>query len=216
MNRDRAETMTLDETRDSAAEELRRFLRDVAPTAGDRVTVPVLGARAHTEIFRYWCSLPRMDGMPDASDFDPLAIMDCLPDMVVVSVNSPTDIHHRLVGTGLVNRLGYDATGVNLLDLISPDNRMQASRDMHEVVCRPCVAQARFSSHYISGRIAHVQSIYLPLRAPAGQPPRIVSVHTAEEPTSYDRPVEKPLFANHVDRIVWIDVGYGVPGQARD
>ncbi|MEQ8267483.1 MAG: PAS domain-containing protein [Parvibaculum sp.] len=214
MNRDRAQTMTADVTRDSA-EELRRFLRDVAPSAGEHATVPVLGGRAHTEIFRYWSSLPRLEGMPDASDFDPLAIIGCLPDMVVVSVNSPTDIHHRLVGTGLVNRLGYDATGVNLLDLISEDNRVQCSRDMHEVVCRPCVSQARFSSHYISGRIAHVQSIYLPLRGPLGKPPRIVSLHTPEEPTRYDAPMEKPLFANHIDRVVWIDVGFGVPDARR-
>jgi len=212
MDRGRAETLMTEDAWGSAPELATRFCATLRQPPVTERPYPFSGARAHTEIFRYWCGLPRLDGMPDASDFDPLAVMDCLPDMVVVSVNSPTDIHHRLVGTGLVNRLGYDATGVNLLDLISPDNRMQASRDMHEAVCRPCVAQARFSSHYTSGRIAHVQSIYLPLRAPAGQPPRIVSVHTAEEPTSYGQPVEKPLFANHVDRIVWIDVGYGVPG----
>lgn len=211
MNRDRAETMIAEDAQD----ELRRFLSEVAPSAGERATVPVLGGRAHTEIFRYWSSLPRREGMPDASDFDPLAIIGCLPDMVVVSVNSPTDIHHRLVGTGLVNRLGYDATGGNLLDLISAENRVQCSRDMQEVVCRPCVSQARFSSHYISGRIAHVQSIYLPLRGPAGQPPRIVSLHTPEEPASYGAPVEKPLFANRVDRVVWIDIGYGTPDVLR-
>ncbi|MEX1152984.1 PAS domain-containing protein [Parvibaculum sp.] len=189
----------------------RRFMEEHAPTPGERATAPVLGAHTHREIFEYWCGLPRADGMPDASDFDPIAIVGCLPDIAIVSVRSPTDIHHRLVGTGLVNRVGYDATGVNLLDLITDDNRVQCSRDMHEVVYRPCVSQARVSSHYISGRIAHAQSIYLPLRGPAGQPPRIVSIHTPEEPTGYDVPMEKPRFADHIDRVVWIDVGCGTP-----
>ncbi|ABS63684.1 protein of unknown function DUF1457 [Parvibaculum lavamentivorans DS-1] len=210
MNRGRAETSMAEEAWGNAPE-LQRFLRDVAPSAGERATVPLLGSRAQTEIFRYWCSLPRPGGIPDASDFDPLAVIGCLPDIVVFSMRSPTDIHHRLVGTGLVGRLGYDATGKNLLDLVAEDYRAQCSRNMHEVVCRPCVWQARYSSHYTSGRISYVQSIYLPLRGPAGQPARIVSLHSPEDPRSYHAPTDKPLFGSEVERIVWIDVGYGVP-----
>jgi hypothetical protein len=166
----------------------------------------------HTDLFRYWQSLPRENGLPAQSDFDPAAIRGWLPDMTIVSVNAPDDLHQRLVGTGIADRLGFDGTGKNLLDFIDPSYRRQCARDMHEVAWRPCGWQVRYLTHYPSGRVAHVQSIYLPLRGPAGQPPRIVSVHTPENPERYANTTAKPNFASEIARMIWIDLGFGVPG----
>lgn len=197
---------------DDTADETQRFMAAMAPSKGEGATAPVLGARMHTDLFKYWASLPRAGGIPDASDFDPAAARSWLADITIFNVNSPDDIAHRLVGTGIAGRLGYDATGKNLLDFIDPSYRRQCSRDLHEVAWRPCGWQVRYLTHYPSGRIAHVQSLYLPLNGPAGKPPRIVSVHTPENTERYDEAASKPIFASEIARMVWIDVGFGVPG----
>lgn len=195
-----------------AADETQRFMAELPPSAGEAATAPILGPRLHTDLFQYWLGLPRESGIPAASDFDPAAARSWLADITIFNVNSPDDIRHRLVGTGIVGRLGYDATGKNLLDFIDPSYRRQCSRDMHEVAWRPCGWQVRYLTHYPSGRIAHIQSLYLPLRGPAGKPPRIVSVHTPESPERYDGTADKPNFASEIARMIWIDAGFGVPG----
>ncbi|WP_421866198.1 PAS domain-containing protein [Parvibaculum sp.] len=197
------------------ADETQRFMDAMAPSAGEHATAPILGTRMHTDLFQYWLSLPRGSGLPSSSDFDPAAIRSWLADMTIMSVNGPGDIRHRLVGTGIADRLGYDATGKNLLDFIDPSYREQCARDMHEVAWRPCGWQVRYLTHYPSGRVANVQSIYLPLKGPAGQPPRIVSVHTPEDAQRYARGSAEPNFASSIDRMVWIDLGFGVPGCPR-
>jgi hypothetical protein len=182
------------------------------PSPGRRATGPLLGTRTHCDLFTYWSSLPRRDGMPKSSDFNPMELRHLLPEMAMLSLNSAEEIIHRLVGTGLAERLSYDATGTNLLDYIAGSYRRQCARDMHEIVFRPCGWQARYITEYVTGRIAYVQSLYLPLHGPDGQRPRIVSVHDREEALEYRAPSEKPAFASEISDMVWIDIGFGVPG----
>ncbi len=212
---EQASTGLADGIREEIPADVRSLMAERAPSPGERATAPVLGTRAHTDLFQYWLSLPRESGIPEASDFNPMAARQWLPEMAMFSLASPEEIPHRLVGTGLAERLGFDATGTNLLDFVDPSYRRQCSRDMHEAGYRPCGWQVRYLTHYPSGRVAHVQSIYLPLRGPAGQRPRILSLHTPEQPQRYQGPAEKPSFASEIARMVWIDVGFGAPDASR-
>ncbi len=215
MAREQAATGLADGIREEIPADVRRFMAEMPPSPGERATAPVLGTRAHTDLFQYWLSLPRENGIPEASDFNPMAARQWLPEMAMFSLVSPEEISHRLVGTGLAERLGFDATGTNLLDFVDPSYRRQCSRDMHEAGYRPCGWQVRYLTHYPSGRMAHIQSIYLPLRGPAGQRPRILSLHDKGEPIGYRGPAEKPNFASEIVRMIWIDVGFGVPDMPR-
>ena len=47
---------------------------------------------------------------------------------------------------------------------------------------------------YASGLISHVMTLYLPLRAPEGQPPRILGMHKSEETSGYDAGDRKTVF----------------------
>ena len=211
MARERTATGPAEDIRNDIPEDVRRLMTERTPSPGERATAPVLGTRAHTELFQYWQSLPRENGIPDASDFNPMATRQWLPEIAMLSLTGPEEITQRLVGTGVAERLGFDATGTNLLDLVDPSYRRQCARDMHEVGYRPCGWQVRYLTHYPSGRLAHVQSIYLPLRGPAGQPPRILSLHDRGEATGYRDPAQKPNFASEITKMVWIDIGFGVP-----
>ena len=179
---------------------------------GRRASEPLLGSQMHRDLFAYWASLPRDCGMPNSSAFNPMELRHLLPEMAMLSLNGPDEIIQRLVGTGLAERLSYDATGTNLLDYIDSSYRRQCARDMHEVAYRPCGWQARYLTEYVTGRRSFVQSIYLPLRGPADQRPRLVSVHSREDAVEYRAPSEKPVFASEITDMVWIDIGFGVPG----
>jgi len=199
---------------EGAATKLRRFMGEVAPSAGRASASPRFGPPALTDLFAYWNDLPRRDGMPDAADFDPLTLMQWLPDMTMASLNSPDEMIFRLVGTRVAERMTHDPTGTNMLDLLSAETRRQVARDMHEIGMRPCGYHARYMNVYGSGRVSHVQSIYLPLRAPVGQPCRLIAVHAPEEALEYQRPADLTICATSIDEIVWIDVGYGTPETA--
>lgn len=192
-------------------EDVASLMAECAPSPGRRATEPLLGTSTHCDLFNYWSRLPKHRGMPKSSDFNPMDMRHLLPEMAMLSMNGAEEIIQRLVGTGLAERLSYDATGTNLLDYIDGSYRRQCSRDMHEVVCRPCGWQVRYLTEYVTGRVAYVQSIYLPLHGPEGQRPRIVSVHDREEALEYRAPSEKPVFASEITDMVWIDIGSGVP-----
>ena len=211
MTRELAATGLGEDIREDIPEDVRRFMAETTPSPAARATAPVLGTRAHTDLFQYWLSLPREGGIPSAADFNPMATRQWLPEIAMFSLASSEEIIHRLVGTGVAERLGFDATGTNLLDYVDPSYRRQCARDMHEAGYRPCGWQVRYLTHYPSGRMAHVQSIYLPLKGPAGQRPRILSLHDKGDAIGYRGVAEKPNFASEITQMVWIDVGFGVP-----
>jgi len=197
-----------------ADEPLRRFLAEVTPSPGRVVTEPVLGNTQHSELFDYWQSLPRQAGIPAAADFNPTRILRCLPNISILSLDAPDIISFRLTGTALADRIGLEPRGENMLSFMEEGYRAKCSRDMFEAVLRPCGWQAHHRTRYSSGRTVYVKSSYLPLRAPDGKPPRLVSIHTPEDNPTYEPATGKPHFAGEVLEIVWIDTGHGAPGQA--
>ncbi|MBX3491649.1 MAG: PAS domain-containing protein [Parvibaculum sp.] len=192
-------------------EDARRLMEAHAPSAGRGTAAPAFSPRALTDFFAYWSSLPRANGAPHATDFDPLALTLWLPDTTIMEIHGPGDIRFRLVGTRVAERMTHDPTGTNMLEMLAPETRAQVCRDMHEIAYRPCGYHARYVNVYGSGRVSHVQSLYLPLAAPVGHPPRMIAVHAPEEAVEYQQPADRTVCATSIDEIVWVDVGRGVP-----
>lgn len=192
-------------------EDARRLMEAHAPSAGRATAAPAFGPRALTDFFAYWSSLPRASGAPDAAGFDPLALTQWLPDATILEIHDTDDIRFRLVGTRVAERMTHDPTGTNMLEMLAPATRGQVRRDMHEIAWRPCGYHARYVNVYGSGRVSHVQSLYLPLKAPAGRSPRLIAVHAPEEAMEYRQPADRTVCATSIDEIVWIDVGQGTP-----
>jgi len=197
--------------RDDLDAATRRFMEALVPSAGRTTATPDFGPKALGDLFAYWSSLPRAGGAPLSTSFDPLALTQWLPDMTIGGIVSPEDIRFRLVGTRVVERMTHDPTGTNMLDLLAPETRIQVCRDMHEIGFRPCGYHARYMNIYGSGRVSHVQSLYLSLNVPDGRPPRLISVHAPEEAVEYQPPADHSICATSIDEIVWIDIGSGTP-----
>ena len=195
----------------AASDGVDAFLVSHRPAAGRSASLPESGSQAINLFFDYWLSLPRRQGMPDAADFDPTAIPRWLPDITIVEVNSPHVITYRLAGTAVVERMGHNPTGTNLLELTPPERRMQASRDLHEVVYRPCGLHLSFVNNYSSGRVGQMDSIYLPLRPPPGGSPRMVSLNAFDSTLAFRETSPRTTIIADVNGLTWIDVGFGVP-----
>jgi hypothetical protein len=189
-----------------------RLMESCAPSPGERAEAPLREVRSQSAVFDYWLSLPRPTGIPDASAFNPGAIKRYLPNLTILSLNGPDEIAHRLVGTEVTQKLDHNLTGANLLDFVPPETRLQCARDMHEMGYRPCAWQACHATRYTSGLVSRVQTLYLPLRAPEGTPPRLLGMHRSEEASGYDAEGRGTVFGASFERMVWIDVGFGVPG----
>lgn len=192
-------------------EGVERLLLSCSASSGERANEPLLDDGAHAALFKYWGSLPRIDGTPDASAFNPAAVKRMLPGMTILALNGPDQISHRLVGTEVTSQLDFELTGANLLDFVPPETRLQCSRDMHEVGYRPCGWQARHVTRFTSGRMSYVHTLYLPMHAPTGQPPRIIGMHNAHETAGFNIGSEDTVFGSKFERMIWIDIGFGVP-----
>lgn len=189
----------------------QRFIAETAPSAGRATAAPLFGHQALTDFHSYWSALPRRGGAPAAAAFDPLEIAQWTPDMTIMCLAGPGDIRFRLAGTRVAERMAHDPTGINMLELLADASRLQVCRDMHEIAARPCGYHARYVNRYGSGRVSHVQSLYLPLTPPPGRPPRLVAMHAPEEAMEYQKPADRSTCATSIDEIVWIDTGCGTP-----
>lgn len=188
-----------------------RFRREMAPSPGPSCTIPNAKAASLRDLFDYWKSLPAVRGIPDAADFRPTAIARWLPDATIMEICSPDMAIYRLAGTRVAERMGHDPTGVNVLDIVADGYRRQAARDLHEIVYRPCGLLLRYVNTYSSGRMATIESLYLPLRPPAGSNPRVIAVHAPETTLQYTEPMKTSSIADAVQCAIWIDIGQGTP-----
>ncbi len=79
---------------------------------------------AHRELFDYWRSKALAGRLPARKDIDPIDIPGLLPWLTLIEVDwsqAPPRFRIRLVGTGVVNRFGRDATGLWFEDIYEAD-----------------------------------------------------------------------------------------------
>jgi PAS domain-containing protein len=67
-----------------------------------------------SQIYRYWQSIrPAEGGLPGRQHFDPVDIPSLLPGIWLLDVqHRPLRLRYRLVGTGIVQALGREVTGM--------------------------------------------------------------------------------------------------------
>ncbi len=191
--------------------ELDSFFASQAPSPGRVAARPETDSTAIAEFFNYWMSLPLRDGMPDASDFAPSAIVRWLPEVILFELNEPLVATYRLAGTAVVERLGHNPTGSNLIDLLPAERRIEAGRTLHEIAVRPCGLHMRYVNNYATGRIGQVESLYLPLRPPAGGKPRVIAMNTPAHTLAFEANRPRTTVVAGVTDVTWIDIGYGTP-----
>mgnify|MGYP003654840116 CR=1 FL=1 len=168
-------------------------------------------------LFDHWQSL-RAGGPvpPRADDINPGSMKTLLPEIFIFELPDDGTVRYRLAGTQAVKRLGFEPKGMNLLEL-TPEN------------ARPFVLGAfQLVAHHHVGGLAHFTSssenrndyglelVLLPITAPDGQPPRILSLSTRLDPDDvHDDEGKTEIFAIEVENAVIFDIGFGIPAALR-
>jgi hypothetical protein len=168
---------------------------------------------AARQLMDYWSTLPKRDGVPARADFDPLAVRQILPIIVIIERRAPDLWLIRLAGTELGRRLGREVTGLNFIDLVLPPERKRATAIVSNVCDWPCGSLAIRETRMESGFSRQIETFALPLRAADGEARLAISVNddVQAQPRlpSPDDPISG-IVGYRSQR--FIDIGAGVPG----
>ncbi len=74
----------------------------------------VMGSAILLRLLRYWRRLAENGRLPARADIAPSDMIPLLPWLVLVDVIRPGSYRYRLVGTGIVEQVGFDATGMDV------------------------------------------------------------------------------------------------------
>lgn len=170
----------------------------------------VLQTAGAKQFYDYWDSLPKANFVPDRKDFNPPAIHRLMPSVSILEIVAPDRFVFRLVGTELVRRMGFDATGQNYLDSFSPEARATYVDIVNTQVNHPCGRRSVLKGREPSGLLVRVEVLVLPMSYRATGHRLLVSCFAKEESIGFD-PSERVI--KGVEDVVWIDIGAGIPAS---
>src|SRR5262249_38309564 len=100
----------------------------------------------HLDLYRYWLARAAPRRMPSRGDIDPADIPLLLPNLIMVE-KAADQFRNRLMGTGVAQLLGQDATGALVGSrLSSPEDNLTARSIYRRVFTsgRPVFASGKF------------------------------------------------------------------------
>lgn len=157
----------------------------------------------------------RGDGLvPVLQDYVVGALLPFLPDVTVLELVAPGEITYRLCGTNIVQRIGQEVTGMNLLDFFLPELREATFIDSTSIVTIPCGNYSRYQNIYASGLLAEVESISLPVRSEENANVNfLMTFHTLEEVALENLTGEETRVGISWSESTFINLGNGIPGR---
>lgn len=174
----------------------------------ERVRFEVENSRT---FLRHWQAV-RVDGeVPHADAIDPGSMKALLPEIIIYELPDMSTVRYRLAGTLAVERLGFEPRGMNLAEFARPDMRPLVTLAFNLVARSRIGVLAHFKLVHGGAAPARMEMLLLPLQAPDGEPPRVISLISREPlpPGQARRGIEQPTEA--IDDATLFDVGFGLP-----
>jgi len=176
--------------------------------------LPAFRQEGFQALFEHWSTLRIENSIPAAASLNPRSIAPWLRNLTIMEVELPHAVRYRLAGTSVVERMGIDPTGRNLLDMVNEDMRHAAATLFSTVSTLPCAALTSHTNIASNGRAANILSLFLPLLVPNGQMARVVSLNALQEIVDYFPPAGKVTVGSALNHHSWIDIGFGIPDAA--
>lgn len=143
------------------------------------------------------------------SEFDPVDVRALMGRLVIYQRRDPADFQIRLFGTKVAERLGYDATGRNLLDLVAYANKAEIAQVLNRMLDHGLGHYSRVRDRFASGREVRVEILRLPLLDAQGAPSLVITCTEELETLGFaarddsvelvGEPLESRLFALNGD-----------------
>jgi len=157
--------------------------------------------------YSYWDSLPKEAFVPDRKDFSPVAIAPLMPAVTILEIVSDDLILQRLAGTAICRAMGFDPTGGNSLDLISPETRPRYLDLVHAQIGTPCGRWNILRSRR-ENLVERTEVLTLPMRHRVSGRWMILSYFASLDTVAYEH---GPYEILAYEDTQWIDLGAGVP-----
>lgn len=101
----------------------------------------VIGSAVLLQLLRYWRGLLREGRLPSRTDMAPSDMIPLLPWLMLIDVVDAQTFRYRLVGTGIVDHVGFDATGMDVASAYKGGNWSEIAKDYIYVLQqrKPCL-----------------------------------------------------------------------------
>jgi len=161
----------------------------------------------------YWWELKYSSdqAVPNKSDFNPAAVKNILPHILMHDLGTPGRSILRLVGTGIVERIGFDPTGRDYVEFVSEDRREEAYDELFKTASFPCGMRVIIEGRYESGQIHVSEALGYPLIADDDGHPLLVFVDDVIEKIGWQHKADKQIEYYKIRQRDYIDIGFGVP-----
>lgn len=116
------------------------------------------------EFLDYWFKLPKKGLLPGKAGIRPGDIINLLPDILMLETDTAAlNYRIRLLGTGNVERWGFEATNTNYLNLAAPQQHPVLLENFSRSLRVPSGLIMVGEELYTSGRIVRTEMILMPV-----------------------------------------------------
>lgn len=169
------------------------------------------------EFLDHWQALRNGGPVPRADAINPGTMKSLLPQIVIFELVDENTVRYRLAGTLATKRLGFEPRGLNLIDFTPPALRGEVRLAFDIAGRHNAGVLTHFTLVYGEEMPARLELVLLPLAAPEGQPPRVISLSTREPyPNTLHEPVVVQRPTNRIDDATVFDIGFGIPHALLD
>ncbi|WP_300296854.1 PAS domain-containing protein [Ferrovibrio sp.] len=161
--------------------------------------------------FSLWQDWRHGRALPTWRDIDLAALGDQARMCMLVEIRSRDDVHIVMAGPGIAERIGFDLTGCNYLDLTTPENRATRAQLTLEQILQPCGFMLYYWLRYPGDVVLPVEWVGAPVCSDGAAIPDLIlscatplariAVAGVADPDSYVMG----------DGMRFIDIGFGIP-----
>lgn len=135
-----------------------------------------------------------------------------LPSIVLMEAEQKDKIYYRIVGEKIVDRMGFNPTGLNLIDLLEPKFGDELPNLHQTMMDHPCGYYSVYENEYDSGARMVTESIVLPMRkTPESKANCAFALHIHHETTSIQPSKGETTLVTRLKKGALIDLGAGIP-----
>lgn len=185
-------------------------MRPLARTSMRPELQDILTDPSFADFFAAWQKARGGDDLPNRRDISMRDLAPFAEHMLLYEWDGGTNLHCRLMGASVTDRIKVNATSLNWLDAISHD-MLAASIDWWNTVQKtPCAGAMEYSVAYLDGSCKIGQSLFLPVRRRSGDI-HILALNAAYGTYQVEPSRDQIKLAGDCLLTSYIDVGFGAP-----
>lgn len=152
------------------------------------------------------------NGIGIQADLPMRSFAPLMANIVLMEAVTPTEIFYRIVGQNVIDRMGFNPSGLNLMDLMAPAFAAHLPKLYQIIMNHPCGYYAVYENEYGSGRTMITETLVLPMRKTATDPANMtLALHCHVGVTGTSQSHGETTLATRLERGALIDIGLGIP-----